>query len=427
MSKERVFSNLKESIAIENYKEIRKRQNKIKRVIQSTLTVTLCGLSVTGIVFAKDISTKIYNNFFLTGNGMATAMSEGYIENTDMEYQNSEATLENSKTGQIIEDASTQIKVSEFVMDDLNLSMTFDVVLSDKAKEIITAEETWKINFPDLLISDENNNILYCQDRETFENYCKENNLDYHFTEFGENYCNTGVNIVPIEKEGNRVKVVYNIYTGSETSFPKSKKLKVQMKQIKMSKEEETVMGGEEITLTGDWKIDVDVPEKMYNRETILYTQKSTTNENYKVTSAALYDTGIELTMKIKTEALPEHPTSEEWEFFKTICDEDPYGMPEIMNYISWKDMQTDEYKAYSEKCRYLYNITAYILDENGQKYEMTMGPRENGSKSIDEDGIMTYTAMFDMTKYNQSDKVIVHFDYNGESCEVVLEKKEEK
>lgn len=186
-------------------------------------------------------------------------------------------------------------------------------------------------------------------------------------------------------------------------------------------------MGGEEITLTGNWNFDINVPEKMYNRTSIVYTQESTTNKDYNVETATLYDTGMELTMKIKTEKQPERPTSLEWEFYRTISQNDPYGMPEIMNYISWKERQTEEYKKYYKKNDELFNISAYLTNEKGEKFEETQGPRENGSKGIDQEGIMTYKSMFDLNKYNSTDKITVHFNYNGQTQEVILQKKEEK
>lgn len=429
MSKEKVLNDLKSNIAMENFKEVNRKNRKRRRILQTTLTVIICGMSITGMVLAKDISTKIYQNFFLTGQGMETAMNEGYIENTNMEYENSEANIENTKTGQKIEATDTKIKVSEFVMDDFNLSITFDVELSEKAKEIVTAEEVWEFNFPDLVISDENNTVLYCPTGIRYDEFSKEKNLGFDYEKALENgaYIGSGVNIVPIQREGNHVKVVYNIYTGGGSNYPKSKKLNIDMTQIKISKERKTTMGGEEITLAGKWNFDVAVPEKMYNRQSTIYTQADTTNQNYEVVAATLYDTGMELTMKIKTEKQPEYPTSLEWEFYKTIADEDPYGMPEIMNYISWKERQTKEYKEYARKVNYLFNISAYLMNENGEKFEMTQGPRENGSRGIDEEGIMTYKAMFDLTKYNSTDKVTVHFDYNGQTEEVTLQKKEVK
>ena len=62
MGKEKIFENLQENIAIENFRTIYKKHEKTKKILQSTVTVMICCLSITGIVFAKDISTKVYRN-----------------------------------------------------------------------------------------------------------------------------------------------------------------------------------------------------------------------------------------------------------------------------------------------------------------------------------------------------------------------------
>ena len=347
MGKDKIFENIQENIAIENFRTIHKRHERTKKILQSTLTVMICCLSITGIVFAKDISTKLYNNFFMTGKGMETAMNEGYIEDTNMDYENANTTVENIETGEIIEDVETKVKVSEFVMDDFNLSITFDVELSEKAKELVTADEIWKFNFPDLVISDENNIVLYCQSGVRYEEFSKEKNLglDYNEAMDQKMYIGSGVNIIPVQREGNHVKVIYNIYTGGDSHYPKSKTLTIDMTKINISENEQASMGEEEITLTGDWHFDIAVPEKMYNRQSVVYTQTDTTNEDYQVESATLYDTGMEITAKVQTEALPEHPKFLEYDFYDSLSDDDPLKNQDILGYISWKERQTDAYK----------------------------------------------------------------------------------
>ncbi len=427
MDKENILNNIQENIAIENFRTIHKKHETIKKILQSTLTVMICCLSVTGIVFAKDISTKIYDNFFMTGKGMETAMNEGYIENTNMDYENANTTIENTKTGEVIEDIETKVKVSEFVMDDFNLSITFDVELSEKAKEIVTADEIWEFNFPDLVIADENNIVLYCPSGDRYNEFSQEHNLGMDFEEaLDKGLCiGSGVNIIPIQREGNHVKVVYNIYTGGESSFPKSKKLSIDMTKINISKNEKTTMGEEEITLTGDWNFDVEVPEKMYNRQSIVYVQTDTTSENYQLESAVLYDTGMEIAVKIKTEKQPEHPAFLEHDFYDSLSDDDPLKNADILGYISWKERQTEAYKEYSKKINELFNISAYLTNENNERFDLTQGPNANGSKRIDDEGIMTYTGMFDLTKYNQAESVTIHLDYNGQTEAITLQKKE--
>ena len=70
--------------------------------------------------------------------------------------------------------------------------------------------------------------------------------------------------------------------------------------------------------------------------------------------------------------------------------------------------------------------MTIYLTNESGEKFTLIQGPNENGSKSLSEEGMLTFSGMFDLTKYNETEKVIVHFDYRGQTEEVVLEKGDE-
>lgn len=399
-----------------------------KSNIFKSVAVACCMIvSISGMVFAKEISTKIYENFFFTGNGMGTAINEGYIENTTMDYQNSNASIENEETGEIIEDAETQIKVDEFVMDDFNLSMTFDVALSEKAQEMIKSKDVMEMNFPDLVIYDENDVVLFSMFRDSFDAFCKEHQLDYNYdTKPDDKWVNTGVNTFVSEKNENHVKVIYNIYTDG-APFPKSKKLNVEMKKIRISRNE-TVMGDEEITLTGDWNFAIDVPEKMYNRTNLIYKQKSTTNKDFNVISARVYDTGMDISLKLPAEKRPKEPTTPEIEFWKSLPQDDELKDVDILNYLENPLRNTPEYQEYSKKSMDVWQYDKYLTNEKGEKFEMTQGPRENGGGSIDEEtGIYTSNCTFDLTKYDATDTITLCVDYHGNTAEIVLEKVEEK
>ena len=180
MSKDNIINLIKDDIAISNFKKKYQKQEKLKNIFQNILAISLCTLSITGIVFAKEISTKIYDNFWQTGNGVGKAMNEGYIENINMDYQVSNTNVQNTETGEKIEDTETKIKVDEMVMDDFTLSLTFNVELSDKIKELIK-DDVWECNFPDLVIYDENNIALYTIFGTSFNEFCKEKNLQYDY------------------------------------------------------------------------------------------------------------------------------------------------------------------------------------------------------------------------------------------------------
>ena len=64
-------------------------------IIKPLVATILMMLSCSGMVFAKEISQKIYDNFFGISKGMETAMNEGYVENIDMENQASTGNAKN--------------------------------------------------------------------------------------------------------------------------------------------------------------------------------------------------------------------------------------------------------------------------------------------------------------------------------------------
>lgn len=395
MDNNKIYEKVKMKIAISKSKEediVMEKNNVIKYIVATLLMIT----SFSGVVFAKDISEKIYENFFLTGKGMETAMNEGYIENIEMEEKISNTIAENEETGKKIEDTNTKIKIENFVMDDFNLSMIINVTLSDKINEIIKPQDIWEMNFPDLVITDEENNKVV---------------------------KNSGLNCFIQNRGNNPVKVVYNYYTGGDEVYPKSKKLNFNMTQIKISDKDETLMGEEEITLTGNWNFEIDVPEKMYNRKNTIYKQVSTTNSEFNVLEAKVYETGTDLKLKFKGEKRPKAPTLPEIEFWESLPQDDELKNIDILNYFENKIRKTDEYREYLTKSFEVWNYEKYIKNENGKRFNMTESPRENGGGSIDDDGYIESSCTFDLTKYDLTDKITVYIDYHGNKAEIVLEK----
>lgn len=420
MDKLKILENIKENIAIDNFREINKKHEKMKRMLQSTFMVTICCLSLTGMVFAKDISTRIYNKFY-TGIGVENAINEGYIEKIEMEDQSSITTIENEKTGETIKDKETKIKVSDLIMDNHMLSMTFDVTLSDDVKEIITASEVKSMNIPDIVLYDENNLALYAWDDYTINKCCNKNNIVI------EKALGSGVNNFISEYEGNKVKVIYNFYIGGETAFPNCKEIHIDLNEIRVSKDPECATGDEEIKITGNWNFKVDVPAIMYNRNEIQYVQKSTTNKDFNVASAVLYNTGMELKIKLKTEGYMTSQeigsaVSEELAFYYSLDKNDKLKSLDMLNYLERKAMENPEYQKLENKKMEVWKFEKYLTNSDREKFEFTVGPKANGEASI-VDGIMTSTCMFDLTQYDATDEVTLHLEYQGKKAKIVLEK----
>ena len=58
MSRDNILNNLKDNISVSKFRKEKARKDKIRNVLQSSLAVVLCMFSITGIVFAKDISDR---------------------------------------------------------------------------------------------------------------------------------------------------------------------------------------------------------------------------------------------------------------------------------------------------------------------------------------------------------------------------------
>ena len=72
------------------------------------------------------------------------------------------------------------------------------------------------------------------------------------------------------------------------------------------------------------------------------------------------------------------------------------------------------------------WQFDKYLTNSNGQRFDFSVGPRENGSAYIDDNGIMTSTCMFDLTKYDATDEITLHLEYKGTKADIVLEKVEQ-
>ncbi len=423
MSKDKIFENLANNIGVEKFRKIDRRNNLIKNLVQKTLSLSICCLSITGMVFAKNISNIIYDNFFQSGNGIGRAVSNGYVEKTKMDPEESLTNAVYEESGKVIEDFEASIKVDEFVMGDYTLDITFDVSLIDEISDEVTLNEYWNMEFPDLLIYDENNVVLLAEDSIKFNKFCEENNLGYDFHSVPSNMLiGSGYSYRILEKNENNIKIIYNIYTGGNSVYPKSKKLNMDIGKIKISYEPENDEG-ESIILTGNWKFSVDVPEKMYNRTSVSYVQKSTTNNEINVKSATVYDTGTDIEIQLKAIDEKERPTTPEIDFFNSLPEDDELKNSDILNYLSQNLYETEEYKEYMNNSLQRWQIERYLVNENGQRFGMTSSNRENGGGNIDENNVYTAFGTFDLTKYDMTDTITLYVEYNGEKAEIVLEK----
>lgn len=425
MSKENIYENLSKNIGLEKFKNREKKIQKRKNIIQIACSFVICAVSVTSIVYAKNISEKIiYANEYFTGNGVGKAIAEGYIEEPDNKEDKTVTKAKDTYSGEVYDEVGAKIKVKDFLMDDFNLSITFEIEFDDDVNKIIAVNDIQRMSLSDLVIKDENNNIVFSSfygDR--LKEYLRENNMDLDY-ENTKDYIlvNTGVDLFIKDKDGNKLSLVYAIYSDGE--FPKSKELHLACTEINVTKEDGVFPGQGETTFTSKWNIDLDVPEKMYGRKDVIY-KPITNNKDFTISKATLYDTGFKIEGKYDTHnKYPESPTMEELEFIRSLPEDNPYKKDsDLFNYYYNKLAQTEEYKEYRKAVKEITDVEFYLTDIDGNKISQTEGPNPNGGHGMGEDGIMTFGAMYDVTKSDNEDILIFHFIYQGKEEQIRLKR----
>ncbi len=359
------IEKLKLKIAIFNTKEDiknnylqknneRKGVNLVKK--KMIATACACLVLVSGIVAAKTI--KFSNDMTSVrglGKGVDTAIENGYIQNVEMDFQK-------------FDDKGTEIKIENFFMDDLNLSVNFLFKFNEKLEKIPNMELTG------LIVRDEENRIIYNGlSPEIFERYCKKNNLDYEYLKFNENYMNCGWGVGDEKIEDNLIRLKYNIHTPN--AFPKSKKLYFSLEEITVMQWEKDERSSYKIN--GYWSTAVDVPEKMYNRTNEYYKVVSCSN-NFEINSAFVTDIGFEIGIN---------------------------NMPTKDNKMPVND------------------ILSYVENENGEKYGLSFSLSRRNLQYRIIDNKLDFYETFNMTKYNATDKIKVVLYYYDEPVIIELEK----
>jgi len=389
-----------------------------KRIIATTCVGVIL---MTSVVFAANID-NIKNYFRGLGKGIDSAIENGYVENPEMDYIESKTTL-SKETGNVIEDVKVDAKIEDFLMDDLNLSAQFSFKFEDKIKDYFDIDNIYNIELNDLFVRDEENRLIYSvNDKDAFDKYCKVHNLNYIFGKFdNKNYFNNGLNWFPSfrSKDSNLIQLTYNMYS---EDFPKSKKLYFSFTKMTITENNNS----NETIIQGNWDIELDVPEKMYNRTSESYRVISCSDDNFDVYSSSVSDTGFEIGVIINNIERPECPEKlkeiqgEEWankvmqhpykelyvEFIKKNCPINVNGS----NLLLPRDSMEQ-----GEPC--------FVENSNGEKFECTMSPSRRAKNKWLEGNKFDFYETFGMTKYDATDNIKVVLNYYGKPVTIELEK----
>lgn len=367
----------------------------IKKIIMTIIgIITISG----GLVFAKNYFVKTLG----LGEGIDSAVENGYIyqDNNDM----------------IINGKETNVAIKEFLMDNQNISTVFDISLSDEIKEKINMNEIKRIEIEDLIITDENKNILYCNKENALQKYCEENNLKYKFSEFNSNYYNCGLNSF-IDKEDEKILLTYNIYSDD---YPKSKNLIYKFNNIKLIKDEENNL----LTINGEWVFNKEVPEKMYNREFKVYKVLECPNNNIQNITAKATDTGFEIGFLINNVKIPEALKMYRKAVDKYQKDEiSEKDYERIIEETGGPLLLDPVMSDYEPEFGDLEDDCTYIENEKGEKFFISSNPgRKQKNEWITENNFNYYDT-FELTKYDCTDTLTLHLVIYDEKVNIKLSK----
>lgn len=247
---------------------------KNKNSIFKSIAVASCMIiSLTGVVFAKDIGNFISNLFGVNASdGINIAAEQGYIENVDTDYQDYNG---------------IEVSVKSFLLDDSNFDITFDIKISDK----YNIEEMQKIDLMDLKVLNENGKKIFATHDIEIEEIQKLYKTEEEAREKYDSY--RGAYSGYAEKIGENELRYYLTATGNPENFPQAEKLIVTFNRIRNNFD--SFISNENTIYIGEWKYELDVPKEMSQRESINYIVKKINDKNIIVDKATLSNTAFKI------------------------------------------------------------------------------------------------------------------------------------
>ena len=421
--KDDIFEKFKLNIAILKFEEDIRKENSPKvqenliselknkmimeEKMRKKIVIVFCGvfLLASGVAFATT-HIDVIKNYFGFDKGIQSAIQNGYIGKPEMDYIKSETVDINS-----FNNIPVETKIEEFMMDDVNLNVEFSLKFDEKLDEIFNFKNLYNIILDDLVIIDEENREIFNK-KSGYMNYLTNVNFENH-----------------------SVNLVYNMYNDNE--MPKSKKLNFHFGKIKLIEE----LTNNETILDGDWNINVDVPEVMYNRTSENYKVISCSNKDFNVYTSNVTDTGFEIGVTISNVEKPEYPHKEYEKLAKRFKNGFGYSIQEETGEydfsVSGKEVEIDEEIRdfiekdidYSIKNTPIIsfdnhqNMKSYVENSEGKKFEISRKPGRNQNTNFVNDNTYDFYETFTMTKYEATDKIKVVLYYYDEPVIIELKK----
>lgn len=188
-----------------------------KKIYPRTFKSKYVAIILFTLIFSTSIS--VGNNFFTyhskssvgyLDEGLYTAISNNYMQNISMKYKKSN---------------DVGVKVSNILMDRSKIYIVFDFEFYKALQN-----DVHFLELPDMIITDENNNIIFSDNGknvETYKTYCEQNNIDLTQSSLTATYPSKF-----IDKTQKHIKYLYIL--NAENEFPDSQKLFIKFRTISL-------------------------------------------------------------------------------------------------------------------------------------------------------------------------------------------------
>lgn len=345
----------------------KKRNNIIFNLKKVAVIVISISTITVGTVFASHINQFI-GNIFKDSKGVETAIENNYVE-------------ENLKTV-AAESNNTRIEATHMLFDDHILDINFfaqfnsDIDLTNKEKYF---------DIPDLIITNENNDIIYYANVETAQEFLRQNGLKSERTDVINNRINAGITPLEIFKIVSPTSCNFTLKCyADDINLPNCEKIYLIFNSIVLTENYQNT------TINGNWKIEITVPEKFRNRKPKTYTITQCNTNAYDITNE-IYPTSTKIGVTIKN-----------------------------IDYKKWHN-QADEIRNKGNilDSQFIKLEKCYIENENGEKFYIANIPEHN-PYGLSTKGELHAELTFDLTEFNLTKKLKVVL-YTLEDEEIVL------
>lgn len=370
------------NVKVKLYRIRKKLKNKLtnRNIIYKVLLLVLLLGTITGTIFAKEIFNLI-KTFFGTSTGVESAIKSGYISDTNMNYINKN---------------EISLKIESVLMDDYNLDLMFNIQLND-----INNNNVLYMEIPNLLITDENNNIILSkfENEDKYLEFCKNRGVQASYSNIG--YSDGSESAIITNK--NEKSFNYSYATHSQ-EFPKSKKLYLKFDKIIIKYTDENGKENNNI-YNSNWELNIDLPEQFYNRETIIYHLKNVNMDDFKLISASVSNTGLKIE-------------------FETTWGQKLYNINDTQKLkeqklFNWMDNGFDEVVAKGE--RPIHND--HIVNMKNKKFYPNGVYDGDGITIQETNGTLKYRQLYTLTNSEATPIIKLIFEVNNELLKRETEK----